>query len=259
MAQRVRDISQRERIVRDEQRELRKMLESMQPSLEPFQSHPVLSVDVRWQPFSFGSGDYYDVLELSPRRVLFALGDVMGHGVPTTPIVGMMRGQLHASASADSRPQDLMEHLHRHLQRHGPPNVFMTLTLLSLNLESLAAEIAVAGPPAPLLWRRGGSTTLGSQVGWTLGYPFADSFHSESVTLEKGDILFFFTDGVSDAACGSDPDKDALGVDGVARILSETCAAGTTRVAEGVWDGVERFRAGFPPGDDATALIVGLR
>jgi sigma-B regulation protein RsbU (phosphoserine phosphatase) len=259
MAQRVRDISKREVTVRNEQRELRKMLESMHPSLEPFKKHPVLSVDVRWQPFSFGSGDYYDVLQLSPSRILFALGDVMGHGVPTTPVVGMMRGELHSSAAADSRPQELMEHLHRHLQKHGPPNVFMTLTLLALDLGSLAAEIVIAGPPAPLLWRRGSATMLGSQVGWTLGYPFADSFQSENIPLEKGDVLFFFTDGVSDAACGPDPDKDAIGVDGLARIFSQTCAAEATRVAERLWAGVERFRAGCPPGDDSTALIVGLR
>ena len=49
MAQRVRDISRREATVRDEQRELRKMLESMQPSLERFKTHPRLSVDVRWE------------------------------------------------------------------------------------------------------------------------------------------------------------------------------------------------------------------
>jgi sigma-B regulation protein RsbU (phosphoserine phosphatase) len=135
----------------------------------------------------------------------------------------------------------------------------MTLTLLALDLGSLAAEIAIAGPPAPLLWRRGNATTIGSQVGWTLGYPFADSFQSENITLEKGDVLFFFTDGVSDAACGPDPDKDAIGESRLARIFSETCAAGTTRVAERLWAGVERFRSGWPPGDDSTALIVGVR
>ena len=260
MAQRVRDISRREATVRDEQRELRKMLVSMQPSLDPFRNHPVISVDVRWQPFSFGSGDYYDVLELSPTRLLFALGDVMGHGVPTTPIVGMMRGQLHEYATVDSRPHELMGHLHRHLQRHGPPNVFMTLTLLVMDLELLTAEFAVAGPPCPLLWRGGRSTNLNGQIGWTLGYPFGgDSFQSESISIAKGDILFFFTDGVSDAARGPDPDKDALGIDGLTNIFSETCAVDTTRVAERVWAAVERFRSGWPAEDDATALIVHVR
>ena len=260
MARRVRDISRREATVRDEQRELRKMLESMQPSLEPLRNHPVLSVDVRWQPFSFGSGDYYDVLQLSRNRMLFVLGDVMGHGVPTTPIVGMMRGQLHELANAESRPHELMGHLHRHLQRHGPPNVFMTLTLLLMDLGSMTAEFAVAGPPRPVLWRDGHSTALSKQIGWTLAYPFGDdSFQSESISIASGDVLFFFTDGVSDAACGPDPDADALGVDGLTRIFSETCAVERTRVADRVWTAVESFRAGWPAEDDATALVVTVR
>jgi hypothetical protein len=43
------------------------------------------------------------------------------------------------------------------------------------------------------------------------------------------------------------------------RIFSETCASDTTRVTEGVWTGVERFRAGWPADDDATALVVSVR
>jgi len=260
MASRVREISRREATIRAEQRKLRRMLESMHPSLERFAAHPVLSVDVHWQPFSFGSGDYYDVLELSKNRVLFALGDVMGHGVPTTPVVGMMRGQLHASVHADTRPHELLAHLHQHLQRHGPPNVFMTLTLMVLDLDALTAEFAVAGPPCPFLWRGGRSTVLTSQVGWTLGYPFAaGDFESETLSIRKGDIVFFFTDGVSDATCGPDPDNDALGTDGLTRIFTDVCAADTARIAERVCAAVDRFRAGRPAEDDATALVVTVR
>ena len=158
IAHRVRDISRRETTIRDEQRGLRKALESLQPSLDRFKDHPVLTVEVRWQPFSFASGDYYDVLELSPNRLLFALGDVMGHGAPTAPIVGMMRGQLHEFVSLDSRPHEVLAHLHRHMLRHGHPYVFMTLTLLMLDLGSLTAEFAIGGPPCPLLYRNGRSS-----------------------------------------------------------------------------------------------------
>ena len=79
---RVRDISRRETSARDEHRELRRVLEGLQPSLDRFERHPRLSVEVRWEPLTFASGDYYDVLELSPTRFLFALGDVLGHGAP---------------------------------------------------------------------------------------------------------------------------------------------------------------------------------
>ena len=260
MASRVRDISRREARIRDEQRKLRRMLESMQPSLDRYADHPVLSVDVHWQPFSFGSGDYYDVIDLSDNRVLFALGDVMGHGVPTTPIVGMMRGQLHDSAGPTSRPNELLADLHLHLQRHGPPNVFMTLTLLVVDLAAMSAEFAIAGPPCPLLWRDNRCTALSSQIGWTLGYPFGgDTFVTESLPLAKGDVFFFFTDGVSDAAHGPDPDEHALGVDGVTRIVTEVCATDRTRLAQRLFAGVDRFRAGWPADDDATALVVSIR
>ena len=194
-----------------------RMLENLQPSLDRFKDHPLLAVEVRWQPISFASGDYYDILELSPDRLLFALGDVMGHGAPTTPIVGMMRGQLHEIASAESRPHELLARLHRHMLRHGHPNVFMTLTLLMLDLNSLTAEFAIGGPPCPLLHRNGRCTPLTTQSGWTLGYPFGGvSFQSESIPMAHGDTLLFYTDGLSDATRGPDRERDTLGADGLA-------------------------------------------
>src|SRR5262245_49252437 len=108
LAHRVRDISRRETAVRDEHRDLRRVLEGLQPDLGRFNASPSLSIEVRWQPLSFASGDYYDVLELSPNRVLFAIGDVMGHGASTTPIYAMVRSQLHELASAERRPHELL-------------------------------------------------------------------------------------------------------------------------------------------------------
>jgi serine phosphatase RsbU (regulator of sigma subunit) len=257
---RVREISRRETTVRDEQRGLRRMLESLQPSLERFKDHPLLTVEVRWQPLSFGSGDYYDILELSSDRLLFALGDVMGHGAPTTPIVGMMRGQLHEIANAESRPHELLARLHQHMLRHGHPNVFMTLTLLTLDLNSLTAEFAMGGPPCPLLHRNGRCTPLTSQCGWTLGYPFGGvSFQSETIPIAHGDTLLFYTDGLSDATCGPDVGHDALGAAGLAAILTKACAAGGPGIADAVCAGVEQYRAGWLLEDDATAFVVSVR
>ena len=56
--------------------------------------------------------------------------------------------------------------------------------------------------------------------------------------MAKGDILFFFTDGVSDAARGPDPDGDALGVDGLTRIFLKRAppiARGSPSVCGPAW------------------------
>jgi serine phosphatase RsbU (regulator of sigma subunit) len=260
IAHRVRDISRRETTFRDEQRGLRRVLESLQPSLDRFRDHPSLAVEVRWQPLHFASGDYYDVLELAPGRFLFALGDVMGHGAPTTPIVGMIRSQLHESATADRPPHELLAHLHRHMQRHGHPDVFMTLTVLLLDLASSTAEFALAGPPSPLLCRGGRSVPLSADFGWTLGYPFGGvPFRTQSLCLSPGDVLLFYTDGLSDAARGPDPERERLGAEGLAGVLSDVCASGATGIADRVFEAVERYRAGWPVEDDATALVARMR
>jgi serine phosphatase RsbU (regulator of sigma subunit) len=257
---RVRDISRRETSMRDEQRQLRTVLENLQPALERFRNHPNLAVDVRWQPLNVTSGDYYDVLELSPSRFLFALGDVMGHGAPTTPVVAAMRGQLHEAAEPDKRPHELLAHLHRHLQRHGPPNVFMTLTLVIVDVQDRVAEFAIGGPPCPLLCRGGECRPLTTQCGWTLGYPFSGiSFQTERAQLMAGDVLCFYTDGVSDAACGPDDEQHRLGIERLADSVARVCGETLPNTADALLAEVDRFRAGWPACDDATVMVVRVR
>ena len=257
---RVRDISRRETSMRDEQRQLRAVLENLQPALEPFRDHPHLAVDVRWRPLNVTSGDYYDVVELSPSRFLFALGDVMGHGAPTAPVVAAMRGQLHEAAEPDRRPHELLAHLHRHLQRHGPPNVFMTLTVVIVDVQDRVAEFAIGGPPCPLLCRQGDCRPLTAQYGWTLGYPFSGiSFETERVQLRADDVLCFYTDGVSDAACGPGDERDMLGIERLGDIAARVCGAAGPDPAEAVFVEVDRFRGGYPVEDDATVMVVRVR
>jgi serine phosphatase RsbU (regulator of sigma subunit) len=260
LARRVRNISQRETAVRDEHRELRKVLEGLQPSLDRFKVHPHVTVDVRWEPLSFASGDYYDVLELSPHRILFALGDVMGHGAPTTPIYGMVRSQLHESASLASRPHELLTHLHHHMRKHGHPNVFMTLTILILDVESFTADFAVGGPPSPLVYSTGTCRPLSERVDWTLGYPFDGvTFHSETMLVSHGDTFLFFSDGLSEAARGPDPERDTLGLERLSAIFADLCSDATDGMSDGVFRRVREFRGAWPAEDDATAMVIRVR
>ena len=260
MAHRVRNISRRETAARDEHRELRRVLEGLQPRLDRLQSSSQLLIDVRWQPLTFASGDYYDVLELSPHRVLFALGDVMGHGASTSPIYAMVRSQLHEFASSERRPHELLAHLHRHLRQHGHPNVFMTLTLLILDVGSRTADFAVGGPPCPLVYSQGICRSLTDRPGWTLGYPFDGiSFVSETIPVTPGDTFLFYTDGLSEAARGTDRDRDMLGVERLSAIFSGLCESNSSGIADGVFAGVQAFRGSWPAEDDATALIVQVR
>jgi hypothetical protein len=260
LASRVRGMSRREDGVRQEHRDLRRVLENLQPSLDRFVYDPFVSLDVCSRPLTFASGDYYDVLELSPTRLLIAVGDIMGHGAATAPLYGMIRSQLHEWATPSARCDELAGHLHAHMRRHGHAHAFMTLTVMILDSSNRTAQFTVAGPPAPLVFSSGRCKALTDQVDWTLGYPFDDvTFHCETVNISPGDRFLIFTDGLSDAVRRPDPDGEWLGVEGVVRIFEEACEACSGSITAAIFEGIDRFRAGWPAEDDATALVVTIR
>lgn len=260
LASRVRSMSRREAGVRQEHRDLRRVLEDLQPSLERFADDPFVSLDVCWRPLTFASGDYYDVLQLSPSRLLVAVGDVMGHGAATAPLYGMIRGQLHEWATSSARCDELVSRLHAHMRRHGHANTFMTLTVMILDSSDRTAQFTVAGPPAPIVFSSGGCRTLTDRVDWTLGYPFEPvTFHCETVDVSPGDRFLIFTDGLSDAARGPDADVDSLGVEGVLRIFADVCAAGNGPITAALFDQIDTYRGAWPADDDATALVIAIR
>jgi serine phosphatase RsbU (regulator of sigma subunit) len=184
----------------------------------------------------------------------------MGHGAPTAPIVGMIRSQLRESATVESRPHKLLAGLHQHMLQHGHPDMFMTLTLLVLDLDSLTAEFSVAGLPCPLLYRGGQCRPVTPQFGWTLGYPFDDiQFSSETVQVTHGDAFLFYTDGLSDAERGPGPQQDVLGAERSAEMFSDLCVRGAPGIADGLFTRVNQYRPRSPCEDDATALVVRVR
>jgi sigma-B regulation protein RsbU (phosphoserine phosphatase) len=260
LTRRARGMSRAEAEARREHRELRHVVEGLQPPLDRFRSHPRISVDVSWEPLFLVSGDYYDVRELSSSRLLFAVGDVMGHGAPTAPILGMILGQLRESSSLHERPAGLLAHLHAHMRRHGHANVFSTLSLLLLDLEASTAEFAVAGPPAPLVYAAGRCAPLTTSIGWTLGYPVDDvTFASERMPVAPGTRFLLYTDGLCDAACGPNPERDVFGIDRLSATFRELCEGGSEEIGAALHARVRQYRGRWPPEDDATALVVGIR
>ena len=84
-------------------------------------------------------------------------------------------------------------------------------------------------------------------------------FSREVVPFVPGDTLLFYTDGLSEAVCGPDPDTDTLGVERLAAMFAEVCATPRTAIADALLARVDGFCGGWPAHDDRTALVVGLR
>ncbi len=200
-------------------------------------------------------GDFFEYIDLPDGRFGFALGDVSGKGPPAALLGALTQGSLAAQTAVASGPADALTRLNTALVRRAIEGRFVTLFHAQLDPDGTLTFCNGGHNPPFLVDGRGAVRRLetgGMPMGLFDGLPFAE----ESVTMEPGDFLVLFSDGVSEAL---DPDGNEFED---ARIL-ESIAGAPAREApaqmEHLLASVKRFTAGAPQNDDVTVLVVAYR
>ncbi|HIK44680.1 MAG TPA: PP2C family protein-serine/threonine phosphatase [Leptolyngbyaceae cyanobacterium M65_K2018_010] len=160
-------------------------------------------------------GDYYDFIPTTYDQLRhpgstqsagapwsFAIGDVMGKGVPAGLIMTMMRGMLRAEVLNGHSPaqilQDLNFVMHSDLENS---NRFVTLFYAEYNPKTRVLAYGNAAHNPPFLWQASTNTmTRLDTAGMLLGLDMATQYCEAKVQLEQGDTVVFYTDGFTEAA-----------------------------------------------------------
>ena len=101
---------------------------------------------------------------------------------------------------------------------------------------------------------------MATDVGWTLGYPFDGvAYRADRLALAPGDVILFYTDGLTDVASQTGADADRLGTAGLANLLCGAVSAGQTGIPDRVFEALDTYRGESPFEDDATAFAVRVR
>jgi serine phosphatase RsbU (regulator of sigma subunit)/transcriptional regulator with GAF, ATPase, and Fis domain len=161
-------------------------------------------------------GDFYDVFELDDGRWVALVGDVCGKGLEAAALTGLARHTLRAVANVD-RPSEALGQLNRALLRERIDGRFCTVALAifdpSVDDGTARATISIGGHPLPQHVRRSGDAQGVGRHGTLLGVAEKVDLHDDTVTLQPGDALVLFTDGIigkREAAEGSVALKSAL-------------------------------------------------
>lgn len=180
----------------------------------------------RYLPSTAVSGDLFHVLPLDDHRAGVFICDVMGHGVRSALITAMMRVLVQEACANASGPGEILARVNRGLIEIIPTEtgvMFVTAAYAVFDAEQRRVCYASAGHPAPLHVCRGkGSVEFLSpprgDFNPALGvFPHVD-FRDYERTLEDGDVVLFYTDGLFEV---EDAQGEQLGVEGLA-----TCARG---------------------------------
>ena len=149
-------------------------------------------------PSSKVGGDYYEIMPLDERRIVFSVNDVAGHGIPASLLMAVFRSSFvhHLRHSGDIRVT--IGYLNRLLAETTEANLYVTSFTCKLDTAGGDLEYINAGHPPPLVVR-GSDALLLDSGGMAVGM-FSDcEYPLVRFRLRPGDILVFYTDGVIEA------------------------------------------------------------
>ncbi|MDQ4070380.1 MAG: SpoIIE family protein phosphatase [Actinomycetota bacterium] len=236
----------------------RVLAQTLQQSLLPPAPPQIPGLDVAAVYRSAGQGDevggdFYDVFESKEGEWVVAIGDVRGKGAGAAVVTALARYTLRATAIRVAEPARVLETLNDVLLREEG-DYYCTVAYATVRCEPGEAcriTLACAGHPLPLLLAATRPPEPVGQPGTLLGLLASIDVSDVALTLEPGQAVVFFTDGVTEARCG----REFFEEDRMVAVLESLRHEKARTIAEGLVDVVVDFQRGHPR-DDIAVLVV---
>jgi phosphoserine phosphatase RsbU/P len=206
------------------------------------------------EPARHVGGDLFEVLRLGPDRVLVAIGDVSGKGIPAALFMAVAMTLLRSLARQGGSPDEILAQLNDELLLQNPRGMFVTLQILVFDLAKGLVTCASAGHHGAARIMAGEAPRLVfTSSGRVLGLLPNEGIACETLELQASDTFVLFTDGVSEAF---DSNEDLFGEERLLAQLHSTVGRGARETTLGVLQAVRRHAAGAQQSDDITVVSV---
>ncbi|NBQ19740.1 MAG: serine/threonine protein phosphatase, partial [Synechococcaceae bacterium WB5_2A_257] len=224
----------------------------------------------RCRPAFQVGGDYYDFIPTKPQltgkrreqgRWALVMGDVMGKGIPAGLLMTLLRGMLRAEVLTGLAPDQILHDLNQLAQEDlAHSNRFVTLFYSEYDPRTRLLRFSNAAHNPPLIWRRQGhSVERLDAPGLLIGLQADADYGCEQVQLEPGDVLLFYTDGVTEA---SGIGGDRFDEERLMRALLAICklGVGAQEILDQLFARLDRFvGAGRQLEDDASVVVLKVK
>jgi sigma-B regulation protein RsbU (phosphoserine phosphatase) len=151
------------------------------------------------EPAQQVGGDLYEVVRTADGNLVVVMGDVSGKGIPAALFMAVTMTLVRAIAPDLRRPEEILRRVNDGLVSHNPRNMFVTLSCATYDAKTGQLTYASAAHPAPVLVREGNARLLPQEPELAAGIRPGLAVASQSVQLQPGDLVVFYTDGVTEA------------------------------------------------------------
>jgi sigma-B regulation protein RsbU (phosphoserine phosphatase) len=225
---------------------------------------PGLGVTALCVPAREVGGDYYDFFPLGSGRLGVLIADVAGKGTSAALYMAELKGLVLSLSQIYQSPKQLLIEANKILAENLDSRSFITMTYAVIDLVNGVMTYARAGH-TPLIYLPGPSApSRGAQVlvpsGMVLGLridgaaaKFAELLDEEQIPLHTGDIMVFYTDGITEAM---NRDSDLFGDTRLSRIVEEHGHLDSSELRERILREIEAFVGDADQHDDMTMILI---
>ncbi len=230
---------------------------AMMPAGTP--SSPVFDIAAVSVPAREVGGDFYDFMRLENGRLGVVVGDVSDKGVSAAMIMSSTISTLRFAAERFDSPRDILAVANRRLFQDTFRQMFSAVCMAVLDEARLHMTFTNAGLPKPLLLRGGESFLIewsDDGTHFPLGMVEETVYHEEELPLQRGDVLVFYSDGVTESV---DSSGEEFGIRRLRDSVRSASADSSHVLLEHIISDVQHHRGDTALFDDLTLLVLRVR
>ncbi len=206
-------------------------------------------------PAKYVGGDFYDYITLPDGRLAIVIGDVAGKGVPAAILMARLSSELRVRLATGETPVEAFQQLTRSFSVRSPQWRFVTALLAVLDAEKNELRVTNAGHMHPLRRSADGAVVElgGEESGLPLGVMAESEYHEVCFSIEPGDLLMLYSDGVSDS---QNAQEQTLNISGVIDHLQHASQQDAMRFGTSMVDRIGQFVGQQPQMDDICLVCL---
>jgi serine phosphatase RsbU (regulator of sigma subunit)/anti-sigma regulatory factor (Ser/Thr protein kinase) len=226
------------------------------PTLEGF------DIDAAYRAALEVGGDYYDFFEVDENAIGIVVADVSGKGIGSSMVMTMIRTSMRLEARGNKRASDVLNKVNKAAMGDVKKGMYITMFYVILDSKKRQVSYSSAGHN-PMFLYRGDTKSVsflnpgGIAVGIDLGNPdeFRKLITSEKLRLKKNDLLFIYTDGITEAM---NEKREQFGEQRLIDFIYKYNHLPSSEFKNKLNDEVAEFTKGYPQSDDITFVVVKL-
>ncbi len=235
-----------------------KIQTSMLPHLfPPFPHIHRIDLYATMEPAREVGGDFYDFFLVNDRFLYFSIGDVSGKGIPAALFMVITRTILKNQTMQGDSLSDIFYHTNQILCTENEENMFVSVFMGKVDIQTGVLEFINAGHNPPLISRKKKPYEfLTVDRNLVLGCVPNYRFSGHETILEPNDVLLLFTDGVTEA---TNMANDLFSNERLVQTVNNTRNFDTQTILKTIRHAIDGFVLESPASDDVTMLAIRLR